>query len=135
MRPSQPQGLPGRLMPLAIAETTAPTPFAFQNLIGLSFGYLLPAALIAAGLDGITQKRAPGPRYDNNAYTDPLPAGTLKALPMNLLDALRSLESSSVFSERLGEPLVSAYLKLKHQEWRNYSGTISPWELENTLDC
>jgi glutamine synthetase len=91
--------------------------------------------LIAAGLDGIAQKREPGPRYDNNAYTDPLPAGTLKALPMNLLDALRNLESSAVLSERLGESLVSAYLKLKHQEWRNYSGTISPWELENTLDC
>lgn len=112
-----------------------PDRFEFRLPDGSANPYLLPAALIAAGLDGIAQKRDPGPRYDNNAYTDPLPAGTLKALPMNLLDALRNLENSAVFSERLGEPLVSAYLKLKHQEWRNYSGTISPWELENTLDC
>jgi glutamine synthetase type III len=112
-----------------------PDRFEFRLPDGSANPYLLPAALIAAGLDGITQKRDPGPRYDNNAYTDPLPAGILKALPMNLLDALRNLERSAVLSERLGEPLVSAYLKLKHQEWRNYSGTISPWELENTLDC
>ncbi len=112
-----------------------PNRFEFRLPDGSANPYLLPAALIAAGLDGITQKRDPGPRYDNNAYTDPLPAGTLKALPMNLLDALRNLENSAVLSERLGDPLVSAYLKLKHQEWRNYSSTISPWELENTLDC
>jgi glutamine synthetase type III len=109
--------------------------FEFRLPDGSANPYLLPAALIAAGLDGISQKRDPGPRYDNNAYTDPLPPGTLQALPTNLLDALRCLESSSVLPEMLGQELTSAYLKLKHQEWRNYCGTISPWELENGLDC
>jgi len=40
--------------------------------------YLLPAALIAAGLDGIAEKREPGPRYDNNIYTDLLPPEKVK---------------------------------------------------------
>jgi glutamate---methylamine ligase len=109
--------------------------FEFRLPDGSANPYLLPAALIAAGLDGITHKRDPGPRYDNNAYTDPLPPGTLKALPTNLLDALRNLERSSVFSKLLGKDLTSAYLNLKHQEWRTYNSSISPWELENTLDC
>jgi glutamate---methylamine ligase len=112
-----------------------PDRFEFRLPDGSANPYLLPAALIAAGLDGIAHKRDPGPRYDNNAYTDPLPPGTLKALPTNLLDALRNLESSSVFPEMLGKDLTSAYLKLKYQEWRTYSSTVSPWELENTLDC
>jgi glutamine synthetase type III len=109
--------------------------FEFRLPDGSANPYLLPAALIAAGLDGIAHKRDPGPRYDHNTYTDPLPPGTLKALPTNLLDALRNLEKSSVFTEMLGKDFTSAYLNLKHQEWRTYNSTISPWELENTLDC
>jgi glutamine synthetase len=35
----------------------------------------------------------------------------------------------------LGESFIKAYLKLKHQEWHNYSAHISNWELNNTLDC
>jgi glutamine synthetase type III len=112
-----------------------PDRFEFRLPDGSANPYLLPAALIATGLDGIAHKRDPGSRYDNNAYTDPLPQGTLKALPTSLLDALRNLESSSVFSELLGKDLTSAYLKLKHHEWRTYSSTVSPWELDNTLDC
>jgi glutamine synthetase type III len=112
-----------------------PDRFEFRLPDGSANPYLLPAALIAAGLDGITQKRDPGPRYDNNTYTDPLPEGTVKALPTSLLDALGRLESSDIFLKALGDPFVTAYLKLKHQEWRNYSACISPWELENTLDC
>jgi glutamine synthetase len=97
--------------------------------------YLLPAALIAIGLDGIEQKRNPGPRYDNNSYTNPLPPGTVKLLPTNLLDALRCLEANTVLSQLLGQEFVASYLKLKQQEWHDYSSFITPWELENTLDC
>ena len=97
--------------------------------------YLLPAALIAAGLDGITQQRNPGPRYDNNTYVDPLPPDKVKQLPSNLLDALRHLEADEILTSALGKTLVSAYLKLKHQIWEEYSAHISIWELEHTLDC
>jgi glutamate---methylamine ligase len=109
--------------------------FEFRLADGAANPYLLPAALIAAGLDGIEQKRDAGKRYDNNSYTDPLPPGTVKQLPANLLDALRCLESSTLISQSLGEAFVSSYLKLKHQEWQNFSDRITPWELENTLDC
>jgi len=102
---------------------------------GAANPYLLPAALIASGLDGMEHQRDPGDRHDNNAYTDPLPSGTVKHLPANLLDALRCLEADTVLTPILGSALVSAYTKLKHQEWNEYSTHISPWELEATLDC
>ena len=102
---------------------------------GAANPYLLPAALIAAGLEGMTQKSDPGPRRDNNNYTDPLPADQVKALPANLLDALRCLRSNPVLARSLGEPFLSAYLKLKHQEWNQYSACITPWETETTLEC
>ncbi len=111
-----------------------PGRFEFRLADGAANPYLLPAALIASGLDGITQNRDPGQRDDRNAYTDP-PSGPVKKLPANLLDALRCLAANPMLSERLGPEFVQAYLKLKHQEWQEYSTRISAWELENTLDC
>ncbi len=109
--------------------------FEFRLGDGAANPYLLPAALIATGLDGIVQKRDPGVRRDNNTYTDPLPSSEVKALPGNLLDALRCLESDEVISRSLGQPFTTAYLKLKHQEWNQYNSSVTPWELETTLDC
>jgi glutamate---methylamine ligase len=109
--------------------------FEFRLPDGAANPYLLPAALIAAGLDGIVRKIDPGPRRDNNSYTDPLPIDQAKALPENLLDALRCLKSHEVLMKSLGEPFLTAYLKLKHQEWNRYSACVTPWELESTLDC
>lgn len=112
-----------------------PGRFELRLADGAANPYLLPAALIAAGLNGMAQKRDPGPRYDNNSYTDPLPPGTVKSLPTNLLDALRQLETSEIFTRSLGAAFIQSYLKLKHQEWRDFNGQITPWERENTLDC
>ncbi len=109
--------------------------FEFRLADGAVNPYLLPAALIAAGLDGLRCRRDPGPRYDNNAYTDPLPQGTVKVLPTNLLDALRYLEADEILPQTLGQSFTSAYLKLKYQTWCEYNAHVSRWELENTLDC
>ncbi|MFM7441521.1 MAG: type III glutamate--ammonia ligase [Snowella sp.] len=109
--------------------------FEFRLADGSANPYLLPAALIAAGLDGIEQKRDPGKPYSNNTYTDPLPEEVAKKLPGNLLDALRCLDSNPLIAQALGEPFVASYLKLKHQEWRNFCDRITAWETENTLDC
>jgi glutamine synthetase len=96
--------------------------------------YLLPAAVLAAGLDGLATKRDPGKRLNINMYTDGHLAGDVKKLPLNLLDALRALEASPVLTEALGG-LVPAYLKLKHGEWNDYARHLSDWERQATLDC
>jgi glutamine synthetase len=112
-----------------------PGRFELRLADGSTNPYLLPAALIAAGLDGITQKRNPGPRYDNNAYTNPLPPGKVKPLPKSLLEALTNLEQDTTLSERMGQGFTQSYLKLQHQAWNEYTSQITPWELETTLDC
>ncbi len=96
--------------------------------------YLMPAAVLAAGLDGMAQARDPGPRLDINMYTDGHTVPNTKKLPLNLLDALRALEGSSVLREALGS-LVPAYLKLKHVEWNDYARHLTQWERDTTLDC
>jgi glutamine synthetase len=102
---------------------------------GATNPYLLQAAVIAAGLDGIAQHRNPGPRLDNNMYTDPIAASEVRRLPMNLLDALRALRENEVLTKALGPAFIDAYLKLKDREWHEHNAQISAWERQATLDC
>jgi glutamate---methylamine ligase len=97
--------------------------------------YLLQAALIAAGLDGIERHLSAGRRYDNNMYTDPLPADTVARLPANLLDALRALRRDEVLAGALGSSFVEAYIKLKEQEWSEHQAHLSSFERAAHLDC
>jgi len=101
---------------------------------GAANPYLAPAAVLAAGLDGIQNQRDPGKRLDINMYTDGHKVRGAKKLPLNLLDALRALEKSSVLKNALGAPVVDGFLKLKHEEWNAYSRHLTQWERDNTLD-
>ena len=51
--------------------------------------YILQAAALAAGLDGIENARDPGQRLDTNMYTHGHTVEDVRRLPSNLLDALR----------------------------------------------
>ena len=67
--------------------------FEFRLADGAANPYLLPAAMLAAGLDGIARSIDPGKPLDIDMYAEghKAPAGT-KKLPLNLLDALRITE-------------------------------------------
>jgi glutamine synthetase type III len=113
-----------------------PEPGRFELRLpdGAANPYAMPAALLAAGLDGITNKRDPGKRLDINMYTEGHKVGDVKRLPLNLLDAIRALESSKLMADSLGQ-LVPAYLKLKKIEWNDYTRHLTEWERDTTLDC
>jgi len=102
---------------------------------GAANPYLLQAGILVAGLDGIASKRDPGKRLDINMYTEGHTVKNAKRLPLNLLDALRSLEKSSVLKDGLGEAFVSSYLKLKRDDWNAYAQHLTQWERDTTLDC
>jgi glutamate---methylamine ligase len=109
--------------------------FELRLADGAANPYLLQAVVLAAGLDGIGNRRDPGARLDINMYTDGHKAAGAKKLPLNLLDALRALEESTVLRDALGEPALSAYIKLKLDDWNAYSRHLTAWERETTLDC
>jgi glutamine synthetase len=108
--------------------------FELRLADGAANPYLMPAAVLAAGLEGIASARDPGQRLDINMYTDGHRAGDVKKLPLNLLDALRALDASTVLRSALGD-LVPAYLKLKRAEWLEFTAHLSVWERATTLDC
>ena len=102
---------------------------------GATNPYLLQAALLVAGLDGIKNKRDPGERLDLNMYTEGHKVTNAKRLPLNLLDALRAFERSDVLREGLGDDFLSVYLKLRYDDWNKYCRHLTEWERELTLDC
>jgi glutamine synthetase type III len=109
--------------------------FELRLMDGAANPYLLQAGVLAGGLDGIANRRDPGQRLDINMFTEGHKARGAKRLPLNLLDAIRLAEKSKPLRAALGDELIDSYTKLKHQQWHEYSSTISAWERESTLDC
>jgi glutamine synthetase len=109
--------------------------FEFRLPDGSTNPYLLQAAILAAGLDGLAQHRDPGRRRDNNMYTEPPAPGEVRPLPMNLLDALRALSANESLGKAFGASFIDAYTKLKEREWHEHHAQISEWERQATLDC
>jgi glutamine synthetase len=109
--------------------------FELRLADGATNPYLFPAALLAAGLDGLKAKRDPGKRLDIDMYAEGHTVKDAKRLPLNLLDALRALDRSSVLKAGLGEDVVASYIKLRQAEWNEYSAQLTDWERQATLDC
>ena len=96
--------------------------------------YLLQAVIIAAGLDGIRTKADPGKRHDIDMYAEGHKVRGAPKLPLNMLDALREYDKDKGLKAAMGEEFSAAYLKLKHNEWNDFTSHFSQWEKDNTLD-
>ncbi|WP_439503586.1 type III glutamate--ammonia ligase [Methylophaga sp.] len=93
--------------------------------------YLVHAALIAAGMDGVERELDPGAPHNINLYD--LSEAELKekgigVLPQNLNEALDALAANSVLREKMGSEIVDEFIKVKHMEWIEYSRHVSDWE-------
>jgi glutamine synthetase len=102
---------------------------------GAANPYLLPAAILAAGLDGIATGADPGRRLDIDMYAEGWKVEGAARLPLNLLDALRALEADAAMAAALGPATVASYVKLRMEQWRDYKSHLTQWERDTTLDC
>jgi glutamine synthetase type III len=109
--------------------------FELRLADGATNPYLLQAALLSVGLDGMKNKRDPGKRLDIDMYAEGHTVKDAKRLPLNLLDALRALDASSVLKAAFGEDVIASYIKLRTTEWNEYAGHLTDWERKTTLDC
>jgi len=99
--------------------------------------YLVHAALIAAGLDGIERELEAGEPRNINHYSqtpEELAEMGVGILPQNLSEALTALEQDSLFSDALGQGLVDEFIKIKRMEWTEYQLQVSDWELEHYVE-
>lgn len=98
--------------------------------------YLLTAAVIGAGLDGLRRKLAPGPAFNQNLYlltNEQKDAAGIRRLPDTLKSALAALREDQVIREALGEQLAAEFIELKTSEWDAYHRHVSDWELKRYL--
>ena len=109
--------------------------FELRLADGAANPYLLQAGVLAAGLDGLRNKRDPGARLDIDMYAEGHTVKDAKRLPLNLLDALRALDRSSVLKGGFGEDVVASYIKLRQADWNDYAAHLTDWERRTTLDC
>ena len=99
--------------------------------------YLVSAAIIAAGLDGIDRQLDPGAPHNINLYEltqQQLSEKGITLLPQNLLEAVDALEADSVIREGLGADLAREFIRLKRMEWTEYSRHVSDWESRRYLE-
>ena len=96
--------------------------------------YLLQAAVLAAGLDGLERQLSPGPRCDNDNYAEPLATGDAARLPRDLGEALQAFAGDAVLRSALGEDFCRAYEQLRRRQWEAYRSEVTPWERHTGLD-
>ncbi|KZT15196.1 type III glutamate--ammonia ligase [Acidovorax sp. GW101-3H11] len=99
--------------------------------------YLLTAAVIYAGLDGIERELEPGQPVNDNLYVlsvADLAALGIKCLPTSLPDALDELDASEVMRRGLGEAFIAEYLAVKRAECDELVLEISKAEFTRYVD-
>jgi glutamine synthetase type III len=112
-----------------------PGRFELRLMDGAANPYLMQAGILAAGLDGIDQRRNPGKRLDINMYEEGHRLTDVRRLPLNLLDALRAFDGSEILRRALGSAFADSYLKLRMADWQDYMRHLTEWERERTLDA
>ena len=92
--------------------------------------YLSFALLLSAGLDGIDRGLLPPPAV---AFDDALPENP-ELLPADLREAVEAMKADPLIREVLGGYVFDKYVEAKEKEWRQYSTSITKWELEHYLN-
>jgi glutamine synthetase len=101
--------------------------------------YLLEAALLLAGLDGIKKKMDPGDPIKENVYKLSLEKKreyNIGSLPVSLKGSLDSLGSDSNFLEEVfTTDFLEAYSELKYKEYTAFAQTPTAWEVSMYADA
>ncbi len=117
-----------------MVRVPGPGRFELRLPDGATNPYLLQAVILAAGLDGVRTKANPGKRHDIDMYAEGHKVRGAPRLPLNMLDALREYDKDKGLKTAMGDEFSAAYLKMKHQEWNDFTSHFSQWEKDNTLD-
>ena len=98
--------------------------------------YLVTAAMLAAGLEGIRHKLEPGDPVNSDTYKmgdAQLAAAGVRRLPQNLSEAVDELERDELIREVLGSEFHASFVSAKRAEWRMYNTVVGEWEREHYL--
>ncbi|MDQ1122017.1 glutamine synthetase family protein [Microbacterium trichothecenolyticum] len=92
--------------------------------------YLTLAGLLASVRDGIENARELPPRTEGNGYDTPLASGT----PRHLGEAATAFAASAFTAQEFGAEVVAHMAVLLHDEWNQFLGAVSDWDLHRYFD-
>ena len=98
--------------------------------------YLVMAAVLQAGLDGIEKGMVPPSPKDSNIFSltpDERKAEGIHSLPKTLYDAISEFKYSDFAKMAVGEHVHGKYIEAKREEWNEYSTRVSQWEIDKYL--
>lgn len=98
--------------------------------------YLVMAACLNAGLDGIQKQIEPAKPIDKNIFqmtAEEKQENNIESLPANLKEAIWEFEQDDIIAEALGKSFSKNYVQSKKNEWKSYTEQVSAWELEQYL--
>ena len=98
--------------------------------------YLALAVQLAAGLDGVSRGLVPPDPVNKNIFEmshRERRKYRIDELPRDLHEALDCLEKDDVIRAALGEHIYERFVEAKREEWHDYIGKVSAWELERYL--
>ena len=97
---------------------------------GAANPYLVIAAILAAGLDGLRNKLVAPPPATGWSYQDE----QFAILPGSLREALDALERDDFMIDILGAQFTKTFLALKRDEIERYLAHVSDWEVTEYLE-
>lgn len=98
--------------------------------------YLALAVQLASGLDGIERKLTPPDPVNKNIFEmshRERRKYRIDELPRDLHEALECLEKDRVVRGALGDHIYERFVEAKREEWQDYIGKVSEWELQRYL--
>lgn len=90
--------------------------------------YLVLALCLAAGLEGLKEKRQPRVELDRELAEDS------RQLPTTLEAAIAAFQKDSFMQKVLGNHIYSKYLEAKRREWNEYCEQVTSWEVDRYLN-
>ena len=92
--------------------------------------YLLLAACLTAGLNGIKEAKKPMAPITSNVFEmseEERAKRGIKPLPSTLHNAVKAFKADPLIQEALGEHLTHRFIDSKNLEWSKYTQSVSVW--------
>jgi glutamine synthetase len=118
-------------------HSPSPTHFELKTVDASANPYLALGAVIAAGLDGLQQRREPGDpiAVDPATLTEAeRQARQIDRLPTTLGAAIAQLSQSAVLLNALGADLAQAFLAVRRAEWSALGNLELEAEVQQLLE-
>ena len=98
---------------------------------GASNPYLVMAACLACGLEGIKNKIEPPVSQDDISQDE---IAKLDFLPRTLMEAIREFEKDTFLQNVLGKSVSELFIARKSDEWSEFCQQVTTWEVEKYLN-